>query len=244
MAGEIRVGCSGWRYAHWRTLFYPTGLAQNRWFDYYASQFDTVEINNTFYRLPEAPTFATWRRTAPPGFLYAVKASRFLTHMKKLKEPKEPLHRLFARARSLGPTLGPVLYQLPPHWDVNADRLTAFLRALPRRRMHAIEFRDPRWYTDAVFALLERHHVACCVHDMPGSVSPRQIVGPFIYARLHGPIRYGGRYDDRILDHWAHWLGQHARRGIHVYAYFNNDVGGHAPRDAIRLRERLLQSAR
>jgi uncharacterized protein YecE (DUF72 family) len=239
VVAEIRVGCSGWQYAHWRTLFYPAILSQARWFDYYASQFDTVEINNTFYRLPESSTFDAWRRAAPPGFLYAVKASRFLTHMKKLKDPKEPLHRLFARARSLGPFLGPVLYQLPPHWDVNLDRLGHFLRALPLNRRHAIEFRHPRWYSNEVFALLNKHHVACCIHDMAGSASGRLAVGPFIYARFHGPIRYGGRYNDRVLDDWATWLAGRAEEGMPIYVYFNNDVGGHAPRDAIRLRERL-----
>src|SRR3954462_2984458 len=120
---SIRVGCSGWQYKHWRGLFYPPTLPQNRWFDYYAEQFDTVEINNTFYRLPEAATFAAWGRKAPPGFLYAVKASRYLTHMKKLKEPEEPLTRFFTRAKRLERTFGPVLYQLPPRWEINLARL-------------------------------------------------------------------------------------------------------------------------
>src|SRR5262252_3872086 len=138
-----RIGCSGWQYKHWRGSFYPPNLPANRWFAHYASQFDTVEINNTFYRLPDVATFETWRAQATPKFLYALKASRFLTHMKKLKEPAEPLWRLFDRARALGSTLGPVLYQLPPHWAVDPQRLTTFVRALPKRQRHAIEFRDP-----------------------------------------------------------------------------------------------------
>jgi uncharacterized protein YecE (DUF72 family) len=243
VAGDIRIGCSGWQYAHWRGLFYPQQLKHSQWFAHYAAQFDTVEINNTFYRLPEASTFAAWRNAAPPGFLYSVKASRFLTHMKKLKDPAEPLHRLFVRARSLGRTLGPVLYQLPPQWDVNLERLAAFLRRLPRTRRHAIEFRDPRWYTDAVFELLDKYRVACCVHDMPGSASGRLTVGPFVYARFHGPVRYGGRYEDRVLEQWAAWLGDRAQAGLAIYAYFNNDIGGHAPRDAMRLRRMMADDA-
>jgi len=236
---SIRIGCSGWQYGHWRGLFYPAALPQNRWFDYYADQFDTVEVNNTFYRLPEASTFAAWGRQAPRGFLYAVKASRYLTHMKKLKDPDEPLERFFARASRLQRAFGPVLYQLPPRWEVNLDRLDLFLEALPPRRRHAIEFREPSWYSDAVFARLERHKVALCLHDMHGSASARVAVGPFVYVRFHGPQKYSGRYSDEALDDWAAWLAARSRAGSPIYAYFNNDSGGHAPRDAARLRDAI-----
>jgi uncharacterized protein YecE (DUF72 family) len=236
---EVRIGCSGWQYKHWRDRFYPADLPQVRWFEYYAGRFDTVEINNTFYRLPHASAFSAWRTVAPPAFLYAIKASRFLTHMKKLKDPIEPLDRLFSRARKLGRTLGPVLYQLPPHWTLNVERLEIFLSALPRRRRHAIEFRDPSWYTDRVFALLERRGVALCEHDMEGSATARLGVGPFVYARFHGPRKYRGRYDDRTLERWAEWMAARRADGQPVYAYFNNDMNAQAPRDAVRLR-RLL----
>jgi uncharacterized protein YecE (DUF72 family) len=233
---EIQIGCSGWQYKHWRGDFYPAGLPSARWFEHYARTFDTVEINNSFYRLPEAPTFAAWARRAPRGFVYAVKASRFLTHMKKLKDPEGPLDLFFSRAKQLGPALGPVLYQLPPRWPMNLDRLTTFLRALPRGRRHAVEFREPSWYSDEVFALLERHRVALCLHDMPGSASDRRAVGPFCYVRFHGATKYSGRYGDETLAGWADWLVERVKAGAAVYAYFNNDVGGHAPRDAVRLR--------
>jgi uncharacterized protein YecE (DUF72 family) len=236
---RARIGCSGWQYRHWRGSFYPRDLVHRRWFDYYASQFDTVEINNTFYRLPEASAFVEWRKQAPAEFLYAAKASRFLTHMKKLKDPEQPLDRLFSRARLLGRALGPVLYQLPPRWNVNIERLETFVRSLPRRRRHVIEFRDPSWYTDEVFELLARHHVACCIHDMAGSATGRRAVGSFVYARFHGPARYSGRYDDGTLDDWAEWFADCLREGRPVFAYFNNDAGGHAPHDAVRLRQRL-----
>lgn len=236
---NIRIGCSGWQYRHWRGSFYPAELPQSRWLEYYAGRFDTVEINNSFYRLPEAATFASWGRRAPRGFVYAVKASRFLTHMKKLKDPVEPLKLFFTRARRLEHAFGPVLYQLPPRWPLNLERLETFLRALPRGRRHAIEFRDPSWYAPESLALLERHGVALCLHDMPGSASGRQTVGPFAYVRFHGTQKYAGRYADRTLDEWAEWLAGCATQGRAVYAYFNNDTGGHAPRDAVRLRDRI-----
>ncbi|HEU4889989.1 MAG TPA: DUF72 domain-containing protein [Vicinamibacterales bacterium] len=236
----VRVGCSGWQYRHWRGTFYPADLPVKSWFEHYAAVFDTVEINNSFYRLPEADTFASWAARAPGGFLFAVKASRFLTHMKKLKDPEDPLDRFFNRAISLDGHLGPVLYQLPPGWKVDLPRLEHFLLALPREVRHVIEFRDPSWYSQDVFALLERHGVSLCLHDMPGSATGRQRVGPCIYVRFHGASgRYNGSYpDDRLAD-WAAWLEDAALDGVDVYAYFNNDVGGHAPRNALVLRQYL-----
>jgi uncharacterized protein YecE (DUF72 family) len=237
---ELRVGCSGWQYKHWRGDFYPAGLATSRWFAHYALHFDTVEINNTFYRLPEAETFAKWREQAPPRFVYAVKASRFLTHMKKLKEPEEPLERFFDRATELKTRLGPVLYQLPPRWPLDLERFEHFVRSLRAyRHRPVVEFREPSWYDDRVFALMERHGVALCLHDMQGSPTGRRMVGPLIYVRFHGWTKYAGRYGDETLDEWADWLAARTGDGLSVYAYFNNDIGGHAPRDATRLRERL-----
>jgi uncharacterized protein YecE (DUF72 family) len=242
VTSTVRIGCSGWQYKHWRGDFYPAALPTARWFDHYASRFDTVEVNNTFYRLPDASTFSAWRRRAPADFVFAVKASRFLTHMKKLYDPAEPLERFFSRASHLKQTLGPVLYQLPPRWPLNLDRLKIFLEMLPRRRRHAMEFREPSWYTDAVFRLLEQHRVALCLHDMAGSTSGQIVVGPFVYVRFHGPQKYGGRYCDDMLADWARWLAHQARSGRAVYAYFNNDTGGHAPRDAVRLRDAVRAS--
>jgi len=237
---HIRIGCSGWQYKHWRGDFYPAELPTSRWFAHYALSFDTVEINNSFYRLPPAATFAKWREQAPSRFLYAVKASRFLTHMKKLKDPAQPLARFFENARQLGSRFGPILYQLPPRWPVNLERFEIFLRALPGGYRHTVEFREPSWYDDRVYELLRRHSVALCLHDMQGSASGKLVVGPFIYVRFHfGTQKYGGRYSDERLDDWAEWLAARATEGLHVFAYFNNDTGGHAPRDAVRLRQKI-----
>lgn len=240
---DVRIGCSGWQYRHWRGTFYPDDLPQSRWFGFYASRFDTVELNNSFYRLPEKATFARWRDQAPDGFLFAVKASRYLTHMKKLKEPAEALDRMFGNVRALQSRLGPVLYQLPPRWSRDDDRLGAFLQLIPEDIPQAVEFRDPSWYSDRTFETLQRHGVALCVHDMKGSASPRLAIGPFVYARFHGSgSRYGGRYPDSALEDWAGWLATQRAHGLPIYAYFNNDVGGHAPRDAARLAEVLSVS--
>jgi uncharacterized protein YecE (DUF72 family) len=241
--GRARVGCSGWQYKHWRGEFYPPRLPQTQWLEYYAARFDTVEINNSFYRLPERANFAAWARRTPPRFVFAVKASRFLTHMKKLKDPREPLTRLFGRMRGLGLHLGPVLYQLPPGFHVDLERLRAFAALLPRGVRHVIEFRDPSWYRADVCDLLDRSGIALCLHDMPGSATGQQRIGPFVYVRFHGSgAKYGGGYPLERLTEWAEWLQQQRRSGAPVYAYFNNDVGGHAPRDAVTLRS-LLEKA-
>ena len=240
MAGGARVGCSGWQYKHWRGDFYPADVPTSRWFEYYAARFDTVEINNTFYRLPEAETFARWHERAPFGFLFAVKASRFLTHMKKLKDPEEPIERLFSRMAALQQHLGPVLYQLPPGWKLDRGRLEHFLQVLPTGVRHVLEFREPSWYADDVSALLERYGVARCLHDMKGSATGRERVGPFVYVRFHGPDgTYSGGYPADRIERWAEWLDEQRRMGCDVFAYFNNDVGGHAPRDAVTLRQLL-----
>ena len=233
----LRIGCSGWQYKHWRGDFYPAELPQSAWFAHYARTFDTVEINNSFYRLPETSTFARWREQASRRFLYAVKASRFLTHMKKLKDPDEPIARFFERARYLGPTLGPILYQLPPNFPLNLERFETFLAKLPRAHQHTVEFRETSWYDERVYELLRRYGVALCLHDMEGSATGPMVVGPFIYVRFHhGTKKYGGRYSDERLATWAGWLAARRQEGLDVYAYFNNDTGGHAPRDAVRLR--------
>jgi uncharacterized protein YecE (DUF72 family) len=242
---ELRIGCSGWNYSSWRGTFYPVDLPAREWLRAYARIFDTVEVNNTFYRLPEAATFAAWRAQTPSSFRMTVKASRFLTHIKRLRDPDEPLDRLFSRAAALGSRLGPVLYQLPSNFHVDLERLDTFLAALPRRLsarrlQHVLEFRHPSWYVDEVFERLDRHRVALCLHDKFGSEIAEPFVGPFVYIRFHGTSgRYHGSYPSRELNLWAGRLAAQWRKGRAVYAYFNNDPEAVATRNAVTLRTAL-----
>ena len=184
--GSVHIGCSGWNYRHWREIFYPKGLPVSRWFAFYAEHFDTVEINNSFYRLPTPETFEKWRDQAPPGFLYAVKANRFITQAKKLLDCEEPLARMMPAVRCLGETLGPVLYQLPPQLKFNPERLDSFLQILPKDVTNVFEFREPNWYVPQTLELLEKHGASFCVHDMAGSLSEHVAVGPAADLRFHG----------------------------------------------------------
>jgi uncharacterized protein YecE (DUF72 family) len=240
MSARVRVGTSGWQYPHWRGDLYPRGLSTDRWLEHYAAEFDTVELNNSFYRLPDADQFDAWAQRVPQTFRFAVKASRYLTHVRRLREPSEPLRRLWDRARRLGDRFGPVLYQLPTRWRVDVERLEEFLDEVPRGHDQAIEFRDRSWYAEPVLAALRAHAVALCLHDMPGSASPREAVGPLVYVRFHGSgARYGGRYSSQLLAAWADRMAAWSGDGLPVWGYFNNDVGGHAVRDAQRLRALL-----
>jgi uncharacterized protein YecE (DUF72 family) len=182
---QIRVGCSGWQYKHWREIFYPKGLAQTRWFAFYAAHFDTVEINSSFYHLPKASTFEKWRDQAPPGFCYAIKANRFITQAKKLIDCEEPMERMMTATRHLGGRLGPMLYQLPPSLKLDLERLENFLKLLPDDVTNVFEFRHKSWYVDETYALLGRHGVSLCLHDMRGSVTEKLAVGPAVYVRFH-----------------------------------------------------------
>ena len=237
------IGTSGWQYRHWRGSFYPPKLPVRLWFDHYVARFQTVEVNNSFYRLPPATTWDGWRERAPEGFRYAVKASRFLTHFKRFREPEEPLKRLFDGADRLKEHLGPVLYQAPPDFGrspENVGRLEGFFRILPPTRQHVIEFRHDSWFGAETADLLRRHGVAFCSYDMPGLRCPLQSTAAFAYMRFHGPeSRYAGGYSDALLKDWARRLEGLAREVDEVWVYFNNDIGGHAPRDAARLLELL-----
>lgn len=240
--GELRIGTSGWIYPHWRGLFYAPDLPVRCWFAVYAEHFDTVEINNTFYRLPAVKVFEEWRKQAPPGFLYAVKASRFLTHMKKLKDPEAPLENVLGRARHLRPHLGPVLFQLPPRWHCNLERLRQFVAALPRGGRFVFEFRDPSWYRDEIRELLTEAGMSFCIHDFKGQPCPNWVTGPLVYLRFHGSVTLGsGSYDRPFLRRWAGQVDAFRQCGTDVFVYFNNDLGGHALTNARALKELLGQ---
>jgi uncharacterized protein YecE (DUF72 family) len=238
MNPHCHIGTSGWVYPHWRGVFYPPDLPQSRWFDYYSQHFATVEINNSFYRLPAETTFDRWQAQAPPGFSYAVKANRFLTHLQRLKDVAEPLERFLSRARRLGDTLGPILWQLPPNWHADPVRLETFAALLPTDVTNVFEFRDPSWFVPPVREILERFRQGFCVFDMPNLPCPLWVTGPVVYLRFHGSeTTYAGRYGPAGLEPWAERIRQWLAEGRTIFAYFNNDAFGHAIEDARLLQE-------
>jgi len=238
MNSRCYIGTSGWVYPHWRGIFYPQGVPQSRWFEHYASRFRTVEVNNTFYRLPKASTFDRWREQAPEGFIYAVKASRYITHLKHLRECAEPMERFLGRVRRLGEHLGPILYQLPPHWRADPERLEEFAALLPWDMLHVFEFRNGRWFIEPVWEVLERHGLGFCIFSLSGAMCPLWSVGRVVYIRFHGSDRvYGGRYSREELSVWAQRIRAFLEQGCDVYAYFNNDAFGYAVENARELRQ-------
>lgn len=232
--GEYRIGTSGYQYNHWKGVFYPEDLPKKEWFDFYSEHFDTVEINNTFYRLPEIKTFRSWKKQAPKDFCYALKFSRFGTHVKRLKEPSASIRKFLSRAKQLNETLGPILVQLPPNWKPELARLKGFLEAASKNYRWAIEFRDNRWLYDEVYEVLKRHNAALCIHDMIRD-HPRPTTTNWVYLRFHGH-HYGGNYSRKFLVEWAEQIQQYRSKGLDVFAYFNNDLHGHAIKNAADLR--------
>lgn len=233
----IRIGTSGWVYQHWKERFYPADMPQRDWLPYFAARFPTVEINNSFYRLPSEDAFRRWRADSPAGFLFAVKASRFVTHIKRLKDGKEPNELFWSRARHLGDKCGPILYQCPPRFPVDAARLRAFIQTVPKQVPVAFEFRDRSWETDEVFQILDEHGAAFVYAEWPGVEVPDVLTGGWAYIRFHkgGPVLPG--YSRRKLERWADRIASLPARD--VYVYFNNDQMGAALRDADLL-ERML----
>jgi uncharacterized protein YecE (DUF72 family) len=237
MNARCRIGTSGWAYAHWRDVFYPPDLPQSGWYGHYVRHFQTVEINYSFYRLPSEEAFDRWQEQAPEGFAYALKANRYLTHVKRLKEAAEPLERFLSRARRLGDKLGPTLWQLPPRWRANPARLGTFAALLPTDLTHAFEFRDPRWFVQPVREVLERFNLGFCIFDMPDLPCPIWVTSQVVYLRFHGSVvTYGGRYGQERLQPWADRIRRWLAEGCTVYACFNNDAFGHAVEDARTLR--------
>ena len=196
----IHIGTSGWYYEHWRGPFYPKELADEAFLDYYKKHFGSVEINNTFYRLPSLQTFESWNHSVPKDFLFSVKASRYITHMKKLKDPKEPVAHFFDHLQPLVEKIGVILFQLPPRWHRNPERLQAFLEILPSDFRYCFEFRDPTWFDEKIYRILESFNAAFCIYDLDGTLSPKELTTDFVYIRLHGPDDpHQGKYDTRTL---------------------------------------------
>lgn len=235
-SGRIHIGTSGWVYPHWRGPFYPDDLASADWLGFYAERFGSVEINNSFYRLPSTETLRQWCDTVPAEFRFAVKASRYITHMKKLRDPKASVARLFERIAVLGERTGPVLFQVPPRWHRDEERLDRFLGELSSDYRYAFEFRDHSWLDERTYERLARHGAALCIYELDGFLSPKEITTDFVYIRLHGPGgAYQGSYDAQTLAGWAGAISTWSRQGNAVWCYFGNDQEGFAARDATRL---------
>jgi uncharacterized protein YecE (DUF72 family) len=241
MSARIHIGTSGWHYKHWRGPFYDPGIRAADMFSFYVQQFDTVEVNNSFYRLPTQIVLRNWRDAAPGKFCFAVKGSRFLTHMKKLKDPEAGLERFFDRVETLGRKLGPVLFQLPPGWQCNSERFACFLRVLPGKNRFAFEFRNHTWHLETIYELLRHHNAAFCVYELAGFQSPIQITADFAYVRLHGPKgAYQGNYTKKQLGSWAEQIRDWQRQLNDIYVYFDNDQNGYAAWNALELKKMLL----
>lgn len=240
MTPRYYIGTSGWHYDHWRELFYPAQLPKAQWLEFYARHFSTVELNNSFYRLPSEAAFANWRDSCPADFTFAVKVSRFITHIKRLKNTGEAVANFITRAKILGEKLGPLLYQLPPNMHRNDEALVSFLAKLPRGIKHVFEFRHESWLEDRVFEILHQYHAALCVFDMPAFTCPLLATADFAYVRFHGSTGlYFSCYSDKELADWAKKIANLGSNLKAVYIYFNNDAEAFAVRNALTLRSYL-----
>ena len=241
MAASYYIGTSGWHYDHWRHRFYPGELVKAKWLEFYASHFTTVELNNSFYRLPSEAAFAAWNDFSPADFTFAVKVSRFITHIKRLKDTEEAVSRFIDRAKILEAKLGPLLYQLPPNMHRNDERLEAFLSILPQGLKHVFEFRHQSWLEEKVFEILDKYNVGFCIFDMPSLSCPLLTTADFAYIRFHGSAGlYSSCYSNEELSDWARKLTNLAANLNEVYIYFNNDAEAFAVENASTLRDYLV----
>jgi len=231
------VGTSGFSYEHWRGVFYPSDLSASKFLSFYAQTFATVELNVSFYRLPAANTFKKWAEQTPPNFVFAVKASRYLTHVRKLKDCQEPWQRFYERVINLGTKLGPVLFQFPATFNKNKERLESFLSLLPKQQF-AFEFRHASWFSEDIYALLRKINASLCIADSGIWPTVEKVTANFVFLRFHGGRElYASRYALNELKPWAEKIKNWLNSGLTVYAYFNNDAYGFAVQNALELRE-------
>jgi uncharacterized protein YecE (DUF72 family) len=238
---ELLIGCSGFSYRHWRGQFYPEDLPQKKWFVHYEGVFPTVELNVTFYRTPSAETFTRWYEESRPDFTFALKGSRYITHLKRLQDIEGPLDRFFAPARHLKEKLRVVLWQFPPDFKYELDRLDSFLALLGNYQVrHTLEFRNQSWLCDEVVALCKTRNISLCMADRPSFIDATPLTSDFVYLRRHGAEgNYQGEYTTEQLERDAARIRSYLAKKRDVYLYFNNDAGGAAPRNALQLAEML-----
>ncbi len=242
MTSNFRIGTSGFHYEHWKGRFYPEGVKPKDFLKFYTRFFDTVELNNTFYQLPRSTSIDHWLSCVGPGFTFTIKGSRYITHLKRLNEPHDSLKMFFDRIELFGDKVGPILWQLPPRFPADPDRLRAFLKLLPRDYDHVFEFRDPTWFTPIVYSLLEKRKAAFCIYDRGDFLSPHIITSDLVYIRLHGPQEmYQGKYPQNKLRHWSQLMEQWSHTARAVFAYFNNDQSAFAVENALTLKKLLHQ---
>lgn len=239
---QVLIGTSGWHYPHWKGVFYPAGMPPREWLGYYCRSFATVEVNNFFYQLPSEQAVRHWRETAPDAFVFTVKASRYITHLKKLREPEKSLPNFLGRVGLLGSKAGPILVQLPAFLKPDPEKLDAFLQAARPEHRWVFEFRNSEWFQDPIYSILSKHGAAFCIYDLAGRVSPRMVFSDTTYVRLHGPKAdgpYQGDYPESTLRTWAEFLMDEAQQGRTCYCYFNNDQAGFAVKNALQLKNLL-----
>jgi len=243
MSPKYYIGTSGWHYEHWRGRFYPEDLPKPKWLEFYARSFDTLELNNSFYHLPTEKAFANWHDSSPHGFTFSVKVSRFITHIKRLKDVEKALVKFIDRAKLLENKLGPLLYQLPPGLHRNDLLLEDFLKLLPRDLSHVFEFRHESWFAKEVYDLLRKYNAGFCIYDMPDLTTPLEVTADFVYVRFHGRgWLYGGCYSDEELSKWAQDIKRLSKNKKAAYSYFNNDAEGFAIQNALTLKKKLKGS--
>jgi uncharacterized protein YecE (DUF72 family) len=240
---HLHIGTSGWHYDHWRKIFYPKDLPKDKWFQFYQKEFDTVEINNTFYQLPKLKTVKSWKKQAASDFLYSIKMSRYATHLKRLKDPVTSTKKFFSRIKYLNGKAGCILHQLPPSFknkQMNYKRLESYLKALPSDYKHVIEFRDDSWFDDQVYKLLTEYNCSLCLVSAPDFPEVFEITADFAYIRFHGRKSiYSSSYSKKALNKWSKQIKNLLKDSTEVFAYFNNDAKGYAVKNALELIELL-----
>lgn len=237
---NIHIGTSGFSYVHWKENFYPKGLNAKKWIHYYSQTFSTVELNTTFYHLPLKSTVENWHTQVPDDFIFSIKASRYITHQKRLHDCKESVDLFYAHIQAVKTKTGPILFQLPPSFKLNKERLKEFIKGLKKSHRHVFEFRHESWYVDEIYELLEKNKIALCISDLTGKTTPEVITTDFTYMRLHGPkLAYQGSYGP-LLKEWKKKISQWSSKAT-VYCYFDNDKKGYAIQDAKVLKEMLFR---